>query len=192
MIHHHASNSDMPWIQFSEFSIIIGPGSYSLAPPFQQIWARFLLFLCFLPPMSSYQHSNSYGNSKARWQGKARWSHSVLHWLANASTNLLTSHKSLTQFIIQQGRVPHYKDPHQQCKFIGKTQKPWNVLKCFIICFNFFYLDGTPFQWDPLFWQKTLVVWCAANIFWPLSHQAQNHAIKVLKSKTKVVSRCFG
>ena len=27
------------------------------------------------------------------------------------------------------------------------------------------------------------VVWCAANIFWPLSHQTQKHAIKVLKSK---------
>ena len=27
------------------------------------------------------------------------------------------------------------------------------------------------------------VVWCAANIFWPLSHQIQKHAIKVLKSK---------
>jgi hypothetical protein len=38
----------------------------------------------------------------------------------------------------------------------------------------------------------SLVVWCAANIFWPWSHQAQNHAIKVLKSKTKAVSRCFG
>jgi hypothetical protein len=162
----------MPWIQFSEFSIIIGPGSYSLAPPFQQIWARFLLFLCFLPPMSSYQHSNSYGNSKARWQGKARWSHSVLHWLANASTNLLTSHKSLTQFIIQQGRVPHYKDPHQQCKFIGKTQKPWNVLKCFIICFNFFYLDGTPFQWDPLFWQKSFMA--ASNSSFPMNFPLEN------------------
>ena len=28
--------------------------------------------------------------------------------------------------------------------------------------------------------------------FLALSHQAQNHAIKVLKSKTKVVSMCFG
>jgi hypothetical protein len=30
------------------------------------------------------------------------------------------------------------------------------------------------------------------GFFAGLSHQAQNHAIKVLKSKTKAVSRCFG
>ena len=38
----------------------------------------------------------------------------------------------------------------------------------------------------------SLVVWGAANMCRPLSHQAQKHAIKVLESMTKVVSRCFG